>query len=58
MAKVLRCNEVMPGCPAEIRGESEEDVMRQAGEHAKEVHGVATIDEDTAGKVKAAIRAE
>ena len=57
MAKVLRCNDVMPGCAAEVRAETDDEVMRQVAEHAREVHGLATIDGETAKKVKDAIRA-
>jgi len=57
MAKVLRCNDVMPGCAAEVRAETDDEVMRQVAEHAREVHGLAIIDEETAKKVKDAIRA-
>jgi len=58
MAKVLRCNDVMPGCAAEVRAETDDEVMRQVAEHARKVHGLATIDRGIAEKVKAAIRAE
>jgi predicted small metal-binding protein len=58
MAKVLRCNDVIPGCATEVRAESDDEVMRQVAEHAREVHGLATIDRGTAEKLKAAIRAE
>jgi len=37
-------------------GETEEDVLKQAAEHAKRDHGVAEIDAATLAKVKAAIR--
>lgn len=56
MAKILRCGDVVPGCSAEVRAETEAEVMRQAVEHAKAVHGLAKIDDTTAKKVKAAIR--
>ncbi len=58
MAKILRCKDVVPGCPAEVRAETEEEVMHQAAEHARIVHGLDKIDEETAKKVKAAIRTE
>ena len=54
---VLRCDEVMPGCAAEVRAETEDDVMRQAAEHAKNVHGLPN-DRETVMKLKAAIRSE
>ena len=41
IGKMIDCGKVNPasGCGHVIRGESEEDVLRQAGEHAKE-HGM------------------
>jgi predicted small metal-binding protein len=56
MAKVLRCGELFPGCSIEARGETEEEILKQAAEHAKRDHGVASIDAATLAKVKAAIR--
>jgi predicted small metal-binding protein len=56
MGKVLRCGELFPGCAVVARGETEDDILKQAAEHAKRDHGVATIDPATLAKVKAAIR--
>ena len=56
MAKVLRCGELFPGCSIEARGETEDEILKQAAEHAKRDHGVAQIDAGTLAKVKAAIR--
>jgi len=56
MAKVLRCGELFPGCSIEARGETEEDVLRQAAEHARRDHGVGQLDAATVAKVKAAIK--
>ena len=41
MGKMIDCGKVNPasGCGHVIRGETEEDVLRQAAEHAKE-HGM------------------
>ena len=41
MTKVIDCGKVNPvsGCSHVIRGDTEEDVLRQAAEHAKE-HGM------------------
>ena len=58
MMKVLRCNDVFPGCASEVRAETDDEVMQQVAEHAREVHGLATIDRGTAEKLTAAIRAE
>jgi len=38
MAKVLRCGELFPGCSVEARGETEEEILKQAAEHAKRDH--------------------
>ena len=56
MGKVLRCGELFPGCSIEARGETEEEILKQAAEHAKRDHGLAQIDAGTLAKVKAAIR--
>lgn len=54
--KLLRCDDVVPGCPAEVRAETDEEVLRQAAEHARAAHGLATLDDATAGAVRRAIR--
>jgi predicted small metal-binding protein len=56
MTKVLRCGDLFPGCTVEAGGESEEEVLRQAAEHARKDHGLASIDPQTLSKVKAAVR--
>ena len=55
MAKVLKCGDVVPGCKAEIKGESEHDVLRKAAEHAKTAHHMDSIPPDVLSKVKGAI---
>jgi predicted small metal-binding protein len=56
MAKVLKCDDIFPGCAAEVRAETDEEVLREAAEHARSRHGLSQVDEATAKKVKAAIR--
>ena len=58
MTKVMRCNAIFPGCSAEVRAETEEEVLRHVVEHARTVHGVKQVDEGTVQKVRAAIRSE
>jgi predicted small metal-binding protein len=55
MAKVLKCGDVVPGCKAEIRGDSDHDVLRKAAEHAKSAHHMENIPPETLSKVKASI---
>ncbi len=58
MAKVLKCDSIFPGCEGEVRGETEDEVMKAAVQHARDAHGVQEIDEATANKVRAAIGTE
>ncbi len=59
MARVLHCGEVVvPGCEGVVRGESDEEVMGKAAEHARDVHSITEIDEATASALMAAIRTE
>jgi predicted small metal-binding protein len=59
MAKVLKCGDVKPGCVAEIRGNSEEEVLRKAAaEHTKAEHGMDSIPPDVLAEVHAAIHDE
>jgi predicted small metal-binding protein len=55
MSKVLRCNDLMPGCTFEARGNSEEEVMAQAAEHAKTAHNMTEIPEGVMNAVRGAI---
>jgi predicted small metal-binding protein len=43
MGKVLKCGDVVPGCNAEITGDSEHDVLRKAAEHAKTAHNMESF---------------
>lgn len=40
MSKVLKCGDLMPGCDFQATGETEDEILQQAAEHAKEVHGI------------------
>ena len=47
MAKMVDCGEVNPasGCGHVIHGETEEDVLQKAAEHAKTEHGLEPTPE-------------
>ena len=53
MAKILECAKVDPssGCQHVIRGETEEEVLRKAPEHAKE-HGIREVTPELIERVK------
>lgn len=56
MPRILSCGDIVPGCDAEVRAESDDEVMRQAADHAAKAHGVTQVDPALAAKIKAAIR--
>jgi predicted small metal-binding protein len=58
MEKVLRCGDVVPGCAAEVRAGTEEEVLRQAAEHARQAHGLEHVDKATLDRARAAIRTQ
>jgi predicted small metal-binding protein len=56
MAKVLQCSDVGFACDAKVTGESEDEIMAQAAQHAKDVHGLSDQDlEQQASNIRAAI---
>jgi predicted small metal-binding protein len=58
MTKVLKCGDVTPGCTFEIRGNSEDEVLTKAAEHAKSAHNMQNIPPDVLSKARGAIREE
>lgn len=59
MPKVIECAKVDPssGCTHVIRGTTEEELLKNAMEHAKQ-HGIREATPELMAKVKAAIRDE
>jgi predicted small metal-binding protein len=58
MTKVLKCNDLNPGCSFEARGNTDEDVLKLAAEHAKTAHKMKDIPPDVLDKARRAIRNE
>lgn len=58
MTKVLRCSDLMPGCTWEGRGDTEEEVLMQAAEHAKTAHNLTEIAPEMISQVHGAIKDE
>lgn len=56
MAKELRCRDVGMNCDFQARGDTEEDVLRQASAHARTAHQITEMPPELAAKVRAAIR--
>ena len=40
MAKILRCRDVVPDCDADVRVDTEDEILEQAGAHAQAGHGL------------------
>jgi predicted small metal-binding protein len=55
MSKVLECGSIVPGCKVVIHGDSEEDLMMKAMEHARAAHGVEHMSEQLKAHIRAAI---
>jgi len=59
MGKIIECAKVDPssGCAHVIRGKTEDEVLRNAAEHAKQ-HGIRQVTPELMARVKGAIRDE
>ena len=57
MAKIVECAKVDPssGCTHVIRGNTEQEVLQKAAEHAKQ-HGIREMTPEMMQKVKANVR--
>lgn len=58
MAKVLKCGDLNPGCKFEARGNSEDEVLKNAAEHAKTAHNMPNIPPDVLSEARSAIHDE
>ena len=59
MGKIVECAKVDPssGCSQVVRGKNEDEVMKNAMEHAKQ-HGIRQASPELMARVKSAIREE
>ena len=53
--KELRCRDAGFDCEGVVRGHDDQDVMSQATEHLREVHGITEVDEDTGQRLRSLI---
>ncbi len=49
--KEFSCGDVVPGCAAKFRGESEREVLEQVAEHARDDHGMTEVPPEVASAV-------
>lgn len=58
MAKVLYCRDLGMDCDFAARGETDEEILRKAQEHAGRVHGIDEVSPDMEDKILDNIREE
>jgi predicted small metal-binding protein len=58
MTKVLYCNDLVPGCKFEARGDSQEEILAQIADHIATVHNMVDISDQILEMVCKAIHEE
>lgn len=58
MAKVLKCGDLVSGCKAVFRGETEEAILKQVAEHSKTAHNIPEIPKNLRKKIHRLIETE
>jgi len=58
MPKTIRCRDAGVECDYVVRGETEEELFRNALEHGKAFHGMKEITKDLQEKMRSLIREE
>ncbi|MDZ7801914.1 MAG: DUF1059 domain-containing protein [Trueperaceae bacterium] len=58
MAKMLRCRDVGFDCDAEVRADTQEEVLAQVATHARDVHGIEEVPDEVVAQAIAAIRSD
>ena len=54
--KEFSCGDVVPGCTASFRAETEADLLQQIAQHAQEDHGLTELSSDLITAVRERIR--
>ena len=58
MAKVLYCNDLVPGCRFEARGNSEEEVLAEIADHIAIAHDLLDLSDEILAMISKAIQEE
>ena len=58
MAKVFYCNDLVPGCKFEARGNSEEEVLADVADHIAIAHNTVSISDEILAMISKAIQEE
>lgn len=51
----LECRKLFEGCEAVVEAETTDEVLRQAAEHARDVHGLEEVDPATEQAIRSGI---
>lgn len=49
------CSTVVPGCDGVVTGETDDDVLAAAAQHAADAHGMAEVPDEVVGAIRAGI---
>ncbi len=58
MAKILYCNDLVPGCKFEARGDSDEEILAEVVDHIATAHNMPDISDEILAMVCRAIHEE
>jgi len=56
MSFSLACGDVVAGCDSKLEAGSEDELMAQVADHARDEHGVTEISPELAEQVKGAVK--
>jgi predicted small metal-binding protein len=51
----FECDHVVPGCDGVVTGDTDDEVLAAAAQHAADVHGMAQVPVDVASAIRAGI---
>jgi predicted small metal-binding protein len=53
--KQFACGTVVPGCDGVVTGETEDDVLAAAAQHAASAHGMSEVPDEVVAAIRAGI---
>jgi predicted small metal-binding protein len=53
--RVFRCGDIVPGCEAELEGESDDEILVSVEAHAREEHGMDEVPPEVVDRIRASI---
>ncbi len=53
--KQFACSDVVPGCDGVVTGETEDEVLAAAAQHAADAHGMSEVPDEVVGAIRAGI---